>query len=398
MLLLLAHFSANAQIDPEKRTLFQLGYNQALEGKGPLAAYAFYYRNQPNFLEHSNLTLRLAIAPVYVDGEMGISGVLTPQTDVGLGFGGGGFADSYFEMRRGQYLRNESFTGHGGELSASVYHLFNPGQRIPLSGILRVVPHYALYERDSQTDPNFKLPHDHARISTRAGLRLGGREPVILPDVAMEVSVWYENQYRTASGDYGFNNDRELKELTHLFWARALFIYTTKAHHNFSVSVSAGGSMDVDRFSAYRVGGDLPLTSEFPLILPGYFYQELSARKFVCFTGEYSLPLDEAQRWSLKGLGSVAGVDFLPGDREPRHFNSGVGAGVGFRSTSGVWQVIASYGYGFQALRSHGYGGQSIGILCQIDLEARHRARGILLDPTSPERSRGLFHFLQNVF
>src|SRR3954465_3858510 len=100
--LLLAPNFAHAQIDPEKRTLFQLGYNQPLVGKGPLAAYAFYYRNQPSFLNHSNLTLRLAVAPVYVDSELGISGVLSPHTDVGLGFGGGGFADSYFEMRQGK--------------------------------------------------------------------------------------------------------------------------------------------------------------------------------------------------------------------------------------------------------------------------------------------------------
>ncbi|MGZ5544260.1 MAG: hypothetical protein ACXWIU_06265 [Limisphaerales bacterium] len=398
--LVLAPFFLHAQIDPDKRTLFQLGYNQPLVGKSPVAAYAFYYRNQPDFLSHSNLTLRLAIAPVYADSELGIRGAFGENTDVGIGVAGGGFADSYYEINGGQYLKGESFTGHGGLVSASVYHLFNPGQRVPLSGILHVTPHYIVYDRDSDTAPTFVLPHDHLALSTRAGLRLGGREPVMIPDVALELSVWYENQYRTGSGAYGFNGDRELKELSHLFWARALFIYTTKAHHNFSVSVSAGGSMEVDRFSAYRLGGDLPLSSEFPLIIPGYYYQELSARKFVCFTGEYSLPLDHEQRWSLKALGSAAGVDFIPGEEPSRHFNSGLGAGIGYRSKSGFWQIIGSYGYGFQALRNNGPGGQSIGLLCQIDFEARHRAQASapLLDPTSPQNSRGLFRFLQNVF
>ncbi len=395
--LCVSSFSLRAQIDPEKRTLFQFGYNQPLQGSAPLSGYAFYYRNQPNFIQ-SNMVLRLAMAPVYLDSELGIRGVLDENTDVGIGLAGGGFADSYFELHEGKYLRNESFTGHSGEVSASLYHLFNPGQRIPLSGIVRVVPHYAVYERDEETAANFVLPHDHLRVSSRVGFRLGGREPVMIPDVAMEISVWYENQYRTSSGVYGFNGDRELKEMSQLFWARALFVYTTKAHHNFSLSVSAGDSMDVDRFSAYRLGGDLPLSSEFPLILPGYFYQELSARRFVCFTGEYSLPLDEAQRWSVKFLGSVAGVDYVPGLAQPGHFNSGVGAGLGYRSKSGFWQVIGSYGYGFEAMRSNGDGGQSVGILCQLDFEARHRARSLLLDPTSPERSRGLFRFLQNVF
>jgi hypothetical protein len=397
--LLLAPSFVHAQIDTESRRLVQFGYNQPLEGHAPLAGYMFYYRNQPNFVK-SNMVLRLALAPVYLDSELGIQGMMTPHTDLGIGVAGGGFADSYYEMHNGEFLRDQSFTGHGGEVNASLYHLFDPGKKIPLSGILRVSPHYSVYERDSDTADNFVLPNDHLSLNTRVGLRFGGREPVIIPDVAMEISVWYENQYRTGSGTYGFNNDRALKEMSHRFWARALFIYTTKHKHNFSLSVTAGDSINVDRFSAYRLGGDLPLSSEFPLILPGYYYQELSARKFVCFTGEYSLPLDEAKQWSLKALGSIAGVDYLPGLEQSRHFNSGAGMGLGYRSKSNVWQIIATYGYGFEAERSHGLGGQSIGILCQLDFEARHRKQygEPTLEPSSPERSRGLFRMFESIF
>ena len=45
-----------AQIDPEHRELFQLGYNQPLEGRGPIAGYAYYYHNEPGFIR-TNLTL-----------------------------------------------------------------------------------------------------------------------------------------------------------------------------------------------------------------------------------------------------------------------------------------------------------------------------------------------------
>src|SRR4051812_4208581 len=105
-------WTAQAQIDPVKRELLQFGYNQPMEGRGPLAGYAFYYLNLPQFLK-TNLTLRLAIAPVYLDSELGISHVF-PNTDIGLGIHGGGFADSYSEIRRGDFLKSESFTGHGG--------------------------------------------------------------------------------------------------------------------------------------------------------------------------------------------------------------------------------------------------------------------------------------------
>ena len=114
------------------------------------------------------------------------------------------------------------------------------------------------------------------------------------------------------------------------------------------------------------------MSSEFPLVIPGYFEQELSARNFACLSGTYSLPLDPAKRWSLNPIGSLATVDYLPGLAQPGHFNSGVGMGLGYASHSGVWQAIAGYGYGFEAIRSTGRGGQEIYLMLQIDLWAHH--------------------------
>src|SRR5439155_11647859 len=123
LLTLCASRNAQAQIDPERRRLLQMGFNQPIEGRGPIAAYAFFYYNQPNFLR-TNLTLRAAIAPVYLDTELGFSGLLGSRTDVGVGLAGGGFADTYSEVRQGKLERDESFTGHSAEISTSVYHRF----------------------------------------------------------------------------------------------------------------------------------------------------------------------------------------------------------------------------------------------------------------------------------
>ena len=189
----------------------------------------------------------------------------------------------------------------------------------------------------------------------------------------MELSAWYEGQYRTASGAYGFDGDRTLNASSQLFWARALLIYTLPdSRQRFDVNLTVGGSIHADRFSAYRLGGLLPLASEFPLSIPGYFDGELSARDFACFTLQYTLPLDAARRWSLNPIGSVATMEYVPGLAQPGHFNSGAGLGLGYRSRSGAWQALASYGYGFEAMRSGGRGGQSIGILLEINLGARH--------------------------
>lgn len=379
---LLMNRAASGQVDPEKRELLQAGYDQPLLGAAPVQGYGYYYLNEPNFF-HTNVTFRLALAPVYLDSETGFLKLLGPNTDFGLGLAGGGFADTYYEFHQGKYLPEQSFFGHSLEISDSVYHLFNPGARIPLNGVLRVKEHYSIYARDD-TSPAFELPNNHSTIDWRAGLRWGGREPLLRPDVAMELSVWYDGQYRTDSGPYGFDGDRVLNANSELFWGRALLIYTLPdSKQRFDVNLTAGASVDVDRFSAYRVGGNLPMGSEFPLIIPGYFEGELSARDFICFNGQYTIPLDAGKRWSINPMGSVATMDYVPGMTQAGHFNSGAGLGLGYQSRSGVWRAMASYGYGFEAIRSNGRGGKSIGFLLEINLQARHPDHPTYLDHVS---------------
>lgn len=376
---------APAQLDPVKRELFQFGYNAALEGHPPLAAYAFYYRNDPGFLK-TNLTLRLAIAPTYVDSELGFANALGQSTDFGLGVSGGGYADSYNEIRQGKYLPDESFDGYGTGLSASLYHLFNPGQLVPLNGLLRGSARYATFSPTSDTASGFQVPGDQMLLSVRTGLRWGGREPTLFPALAMELSVWYDFEYRPYAQSYGFGNDRSLEPRTHLFWGEAFLAYTLPQwKHRFELGLTAGTSIDPDRFSAYRMGALLPLSSEFPLSLPGYFYQELSARQFALLGGNYIVPLEKSGRWNVTATAATAYVDYLPGLTQPGNWNSGVGAGVFYASPS--WRVMLGYGYGFDAIRSSGRGAQSIGILVQLDLA---HAKEAFYKPEPASQWRGL--------
>jgi len=259
---------AFGQIDPVKRELIQVGYNVALQGHPPLSGYAFYYLNNPGFLR-TNMALRLAVAPTYLDSELGIRERLGPNTDLGIGLAGGGYADSYPEVRQGKFLPHESFTGYGGELSLSIYHLFNPGEKIPLNGIIRGIAHYAFYEPDDKTSSDFEVPDDHGTFSIRTGLRWGGREPTLFPSLGMELSLWYQGEFRSESQTYGFSGDRKLEPHSHLFWGQALLAYVMpELKHSFYLSLTAGTSIDADRFSGYRLGALLPLVSEFPLSLP----------------------------------------------------------------------------------------------------------------------------------
>jgi len=393
-------FVAHSQVDPYPRELIQLGYNASFEGHPPLAGYAFYYKNQPNFLQHSNLTLRLAIAPTYLDSEFGFSQLLGPNTDLGVGVAGGGFADSYSEIRKGTYHPSESFDGYGGETSVSLYHLFNPGHEIPLNGMLRGSVHYATYSATDNTASNFSVPNDETTFAVRTGLRFGGKEPVLFPSLAMELSVWYEGEFRMNPDTYGLTSiakpqgDRTIGGDSHLFWATALLAYTmTNSGQSFYVNLTAGTSVNADRFSAYRLGALLPLVSEFPLSVPGYYYQEISARQFVLLGGNYNIPLDKKDRWNVNINAATAGVSYLNGLQQPGNWLSGVGAGVLYQTSS--IKIMAGYAYGIDAIRDGGRGAHSIGILMQFDLG---HAKQNLLYPGELSRWRGWGRMFNGVF
>jgi hypothetical protein len=362
-----------AQIDPVPRDLIQFGFNQPAEGVQPLAGYAYYYHNDPDFLR-TNQTLRLAVAPTYLDSELGFRHLLGPNTDLGIGVAGGGFADSYNEIRAGKWIEGESYDGYGGELSASVYHLFNPNQLIPLNFVLRTAGHYSVYAR-SDTAAGFQLPNDGANFTVRSGLRYGGIEPTLFPDLAMELAVWYEGQFRTDPGAYGFDGDRRIESASHLFWGSAALSYTfPESKQNLFVRIVAGTSVDADRLSAFRLGGYLPLVAEYPLSLPGYFFQEFSARDFALINASYILPIAPNERWNLVFNGATADIDYLPGTSQGQSGNwaSGVGAGVMYRSPSDKFKCVMAYAYGVDALRASGRGANSVSVLIQVDLGRFH--------------------------
>jgi len=389
-LAVLAPGAVSAQIDPVKRDLIQFGYNQPVEGRAPVAGYAYYYHNQPDFLR-TNVTLRLAVAPTYVDSEFGFNHGLGPNTDFALGLAGGGFADSYNEISGGKWVEAESFDGHGVEASASVYHRFNPADQIPLNFVLHTGARGSFFEAGEKTAPDFQPPDDLAALNVRTGLRYGGMEPTLFPDLAMELAVWYEGEFRTTGGAYGFNGDRELEPSSHLFWTSAALCYTLPNRQNIFIRMMGGTSVSADRLSAYRLGGFLPLISEYPLSLPGYYYQEFTARDFVLLNASYTIPIAPDDRWSLELNGATAGIHYLAGTEqvgpdETGNWVSGVGAGLLYRSPSDRIKVILNYAYGIDAVRDTGRGASSVGVLIQVDLGKLHSKD---ITATQPNRWRG---------
>jgi hypothetical protein len=364
---LTAVWTTHAQLDPEPRQLLHLGINQSVHDDGPQAHYLFYYWNMPN-VPSTNQVLRLVIAPTYMDGELGLKGVLGQNTDLGLGLFGGGFANSYDEVRRGNYFRNESFDGHGGGANVSVYHLFNPGGRVPLNGVARATVDYRTFGDRNDTANNFVLPEDQPFVTLRTGFRWGGAEPALFPRLAMEISAWYELEQRIDGGRYGFAGDRRLEATSHRFFGRAQLNYTAPgSEHYMMVGLMGGAVLNADRFSAFRVGGALPFTSEFPLYLPGYFYGELSTKDFGLAYGLYSIPFGPSKRWNVMALAGTALVDYVHGLEQSGHWNSGVGGGFGYTARNRRWRTLVISSYGIDAIRSDGRGGYNLGMMFQYN-------------------------------
>jgi len=391
LLLCAAAAPALAQIDPEKRQLIQVGLNQALDRRGPLAAYAYYHLNVPNFFSPKR-SLRLVLAPGYADSELAFAKALGAKTDLGIGLAGGAFADSHTEIRQSRYIKGESFKGDGVRGSVSAYHDFPQIGPVPVAGILRAEGHYAKFVRDKTTDPLFAIPEPQTEFNTRAGVRFGGREPFLSPNVAMELSTWYEARYRLDPMSYGYAGDRRIQGNSQLLWGRALLVWNEKESANRFVAVVSGGtSLRADRFSAYRLGGDLPMAAEFPLSLPGYYYQELAARRFGLIGGTYIIPMSRDRvTWTTSVTVASALVEYAPGYDQKGKSHTGVGGGIAYLSHSKAWQVLASYGYGINARRERGMGGHTVGMLVQFDFQ---RAQIPFFHPSDPKS--GLHHMLR---
>jgi len=361
-LLVLLTSTARAQLDPAPRQILHLGANVSLTDPGPLGAYAFYYWNMPSF-PTTNQILRLVIAPGYVNSELGFKELLGPLNDVGVGAFGGFGAENYSEVDGGRLYKNQSFSGNDVGINVSLYHRFNPDQMIPLTGVLRETMDYVGYTRDNNTAGNFSVPGTQPIFTTRIGFRWGGKEPVLAPTLGMEVSGWYELEHRSDDVTYGFNNDRQLESTPQRIWGRAQINYTTLTYQHYIVASLQGGTViDPDRMSCFRLGGVLPYTKEFPLLIPGYYYQELSARDFGLANVTYAIPFGPEKSWYVMGEGSAALVSYVDETGQPGAFNSGIGAGTGYIAPSRRWKCFGLFGYGFEAERENGRGGYSIGL------------------------------------
>ena len=365
--LLLAPLPAAAQADPEPRAYLEFGTEAPLKGNAPVNGYAFFLWNRPNFPQEDQY-LRVVVAPTYLLAEFVQDHWPFGRHAVSVGLNAGGVRYGHEEYRHGSHQADESFWGHGVEVPLSYYAGTKLFDKLPLQGQIRLTPGYLVYQHGFDTADRFVLPPDTPIVTGRVGLRLGGKPPELLPALALEASAWYETTYRAETGRFGLPEGpvESLESLTQRYWGRLAAVLAPAEGHTVDLLLTAGDSQDVDLLSSFRLGSALPFRSEFPLILHGYFVEEVFAKRFWLLNASYRFPAWPGSRKVFFRIsGDIAGVDYVDGHELPREHLRGVGGDLSIAFTPRV-TVVVGYGYGFDAPRNDGFGGHEAHALLEL--------------------------------
>ena len=113
----------------------------------------------------------------------------------------------------------------------------------------------------------------------------------MLAELAMELSARYQKGVAGLTRvTPGLGNDWEVREDSHLFWARAMLAYTLpEVETNLSLTLTAGTSVHADRLMPIgswvaALGGGISFDAA------GLLFQEISAKEFALLAGSTLRP------------------------------------------------------------------------------------------------------------
>lgn len=127
-----------------------------------------------------------------------------------------------------------------------------------------------------------------------------------------------------------------------------------------SAFLNAGIAENTDALSTFRPGGGLRLRAEFPLMLHGYYVEEIFAERFCMVNLAYRFPIWPGQdRVHLQLLADYAKVAYVQGHHLPRSDLPGVGANLSVGLTKRV-ALVVGFGYAINEPRGNGFGGKEL--------------------------------------
>lgn len=357
-----------AEIDPERRTNMEIGFAGPVHSNGPLGGYGLLLFNRPHIFNED--TYLLAIVSPYLYTEIIRDKWPSPGQAIGMSIGGGFLNNDFDQVRDGSYKRDESFRGDGADAALSYYLRPPPiGGLMPVDGVLRISSRFARYQHSGDTDPRYLLPEDSFIHAARVGVRIGGVPPELLPEKALEFSLWHEANYRVDAPAHGLPARLQPTEhLTQQTWGRLGGIMPVWLGHTASLMMSAGMSGHTDELSCYRLGSGLRFQDEFPYILHGYYFRELFARSFFLLNTSYRFaPVPDLQNVQLRLNYDYSQISYLSGHELPRTSLNGLGIDLILLFAKNV-TLTTGYGYGVDAPRHGGFGGHQVNVMFEWKL------------------------------
>ena len=237
---------------------------------------------------------------------------------------------------------------------------------------LTVEPGYRYFERGSDTAASFEVPPDTFEIVVRARFRYDDFERNLLSLIhsgfGFGAEALYGHRGKVASwGIDGLQDGREGADFGlvrgYLQGARAV-PFVESERQRIAGAVHFGAGIDLDRFSAPRLGGG-PDADQFRAIrrpvIPGAALGEFYPDNYVILQGEYRYELAFFSYLGVRGSVSniSANAESTPTQPEGRRWLSSIGT----RLTTGFFfrsRMRFSYDYNFNVIRDGSSGGHAI--------------------------------------
>jgi hypothetical protein len=252
--------------------------------------------------------------------------------------------------------------------------LEHPGHQDNMLGISLFAEPGALYSDSAHdTAKDFIEPQDTFEIRSHAHLRLDALERNLLelPHEGFAVGADLVHGYRSDWDDWG-RNAREDGSSTRDYVAFAGYIHGATGvpfaseRHRLLATLHGGSGDDLDRFSAFRVGGG-PSGEEFGAlgrpILPGAAIDEFATSHYAILVGEYRWEPIFFAYLSLRGSLSYVNRERLDEGTDRISHSDDFLASVGARITTGFFfesRLQLDYNYNAGVIRRDEYGGHEV--------------------------------------
>jgi hypothetical protein len=352
--------SALAQVDVEHRRTLTLQTGFAVsQSEEALGGFGYFWFNENNY-PWTNTALRVIFSGVFVDTELSYFLPARTNTAVGIGGGGGFYIESVTPYEKGERLSQSQFYGDVADIRFFINQTIPNPTPLPVNVRATYILSGAFY-RKADTTRNFTMPDDFLTQTALAELRLGGIEPGLTAKRGAELYVAADANYRSGFDAFGPNG--------------ALF----PAHNEYErLFASLGGKIPIagtvlfpriagglgdhlDELSSWKIGGNLVGVEPYGYTVHGYYTREFFASDFGLANVDWAIPILDERKVIGHLYGDWAVVKPVPPQPSDWHNYFGVGAGVDFRAW---WEfdLLLSYGYGFNAVRNGDNGGHEVGL------------------------------------